>query len=65
MSEVADFLKLSQGTVRRMVRRGDLKAVRLPTRAVRFEWADVEALLTPIAPDETDDFITDQLRGHA
>lgn len=40
----------SENTVRNMIRRGDLTAVRVGPRLVRVREADVEAALNPIEP---------------
>lgn len=44
--EVADYLSLSPRTVERMVHAGELPAVRLSPRAVRFREVDVRDLIS-------------------
>lgn len=47
VAELAAILSINQLTVRRMVKRGQLTAVRLG-RAVRFDPADVDAFLATV-----------------
>jgi len=47
VAELADILSINQLTVRRMVTRGQLTAVRLG-RAVRFDPDDVDAFLASV-----------------
>ena len=43
--EVADVLGVSSETVLRWTRRGDLAAIRLPSGAIRYREADLDAWL--------------------
>jgi excisionase family DNA binding protein len=43
--EVAELLRVSAETVLRWTRRGELPAIRLPSGALRFREADLEACL--------------------
>lgn len=47
IAEVADRLRLHPATIRRYVRNGQLDAARLPGGGLRFDPADIDALLTP------------------
>lgn len=47
VTELADILSVNQLTIRRMVKRGQLSAVRIG-RAVRFDPADIDAFLTTV-----------------
>jgi excisionase family DNA binding protein len=49
--QVADFLAVTDRTVRRLVQRRRLRAYRLG-RQLRFRRADVDALFTPVTIDE-------------
>jgi len=44
VEEVAERLKLSQKTIRRLIERGDLPAIRFD-RVIRIKQADLEAFL--------------------
>lgn len=44
--QVAERLAVDQKTVRRMVQRGELRAIRVGAKALRVLSSDVEALLT-------------------
>ena len=48
-SEVADRYRVTTTTVRRWVAAGDLEAIRLPGKRLRFRLADVEALAVPVS----------------
>jgi excisionase family DNA binding protein len=50
--ESAAYLKVSQSTIRNLVLREQLKAVRVGIRIVRFRKSDLDALLTPLANGE-------------
>lgn len=52
-SEVAEQYRVSTMTVRRWVAAGDLEAIRLPGRQLRYRRSDVEALGQPADPDDT------------
>lgn len=45
VKEVALLLNVSQETVRRMIRKGQIKAVRLPTGTIRIPESEVIRLL--------------------
>lgn len=47
VEEVADYLRLSNLTVRRMIERGEIPAVRIG-KGIRIREEDVEASLRPI-----------------
>lgn len=47
VNELADLLSVQQLTIRRMVKRGQLTAIRIG-RAVRFDPADVDAFLASV-----------------
>lgn len=47
VNELADILSVNQLTIRRMVKRGQLVAVRIG-RAVRFDPADIDAYLATV-----------------
>lgn len=46
VGEVADLLKLNAQTIRNMIDRGELTAVRVGSRRVRIQRADLEAFLS-------------------
>lgn len=50
VKKAAHVMGCSENTVRNMIRRGDLTAVRVGPRLVRVREADVEAALNPIEP---------------
>lgn len=50
VAELADALSVNQLTIRRMVKRGQLTAVRIG-RAVRFDPDDVDAFLATVRTD--------------
>lgn len=43
MQEVAEYLRISENTVRKLIKQGDLKATKLG-RAYRFKTEDVKAV---------------------
>lgn len=45
VADVADLLKLNQQTVRNMIDRGDLRAVRVGPRRVRIKQSDLNAFI--------------------
>lgn len=47
-AEAADYLGITDRTLRRMVARGDLPGYRLGPRLTRFDQSDLDALLRPI-----------------
>lgn len=47
-AEAAEYLGITDRTLRRMVASGELPAYRLGKRLLRFEQADVDALLRPV-----------------
>lgn len=47
-AEAAQYLGITDRTVRRLVASGELKAYRLGPRLLRIDQADVDALLRPI-----------------
>ena len=51
MAEAARLLKVSQSSVWRWIRRGQLKAYRAGQRGVRLKLADVEAALSPVSEE--------------
>lgn len=46
--EAAEYLGVTDRTIRNMIRRGDLSARRLGKRAVRIDVADLDKALRPI-----------------
>jgi excisionase family DNA binding protein len=50
VKKAAQVMGCSENTVRNMIRRGDLTAVRVGPRLVRVREADVQAALNPIEP---------------
>lgn len=50
ISEVADYLRITERTVREMIRRGELPAAKL-AKSYRIKCADVEKLLSTEAKD--------------
>jgi excisionase family DNA binding protein len=48
-SEVARKLRVDVETVRRWARSGKLRAIRLPSKQMRFLLSDVEAMTSPLA----------------
>lgn len=48
LETAAEYLDVSQLTVRRRIASGQLRAYRLGARAIRVDLADVDALLLPI-----------------
>lgn len=52
VAQVSDRLNLRPETVRRMIKRGELPAVRLSGGHLRVREADVEGLLQPASRDE-------------
>ena len=42
--EVKDYLKISESTLRRWIREGRLRAVKIGPKALRFRREDIEAL---------------------
>jgi excisionase family DNA binding protein len=51
--EVADLLRVNPVTVTRWLHEGTLTGVKVGPRTFRFRRADVEAKLTPVAPEAT------------
>lgn len=51
-AEVADQYRVSTMTVRRWVQAGDLEAIRLPGRQLRFRRSAVESLAQPADPSD-------------
>jgi len=49
MSDVAEMLNLSYGTIRNLVSADEIPYVRLRTRTVRFRRGDIEKMLTAAA----------------
>lgn len=45
---VAEYLGLTERSVRRYIAEGELPAYRLGPREIRIKWADVDRLLTPV-----------------
>jgi excisionase family DNA binding protein len=45
MAEAADYLRVSQRTIRNMRIRGDIKAYRSGARLVRFDLNEIDALM--------------------
>jgi excisionase family DNA binding protein len=50
VKQAAHVIGCSENTVRNMIRRGDLEAVRVGPRLIRLRAADVESALQPIEP---------------
>jgi len=50
VKQAAHVIGCSENTVRNMIRRGDLEAVRVGPRLIRVRAADVESALRPIEP---------------
>lgn len=48
VTEVADHLNVSVNTVRRMIQRGDLPAVRLAPQVIRIRLSDLETVGEPV-----------------
>lgn len=48
VAQAADYLNISQSSIRRWIRTGDLRAVRLGAHAVRIRFEDVKRFGTPI-----------------
>ena len=44
----ADYLNVTERTIRNLIARGDLTGYRLGARAIRVDRAELDALLTPI-----------------
>lgn len=53
-SEVAEQYRVSTMTVRRWVQSGDLEAIRLPGRQLRYRRSAVESLAQPADPTDTE-----------
>jgi excisionase family DNA binding protein len=51
ISQAAEMLKLSKGTIRNLITRGDLKADRIG-RSIRIRKENINALLTPYSGGE-------------
>lgn len=49
IAEAADRMSVSVPTVRRMIRSGELPAVRLSSQVIRIRVADLDALGEPVA----------------
>lgn len=47
-AEAADYLGVTERTIRRYIAEGQLRGYRLGRRALRLDQADVDALLRPI-----------------
>jgi excisionase family DNA binding protein len=64
VAEVAQMLKLNQQTVRNMIIRGDLGAVRVGPRRVRIRQSQLDAFLAPneAEPEAADDADVDPWR---
>lgn len=52
LAEAARLLDVSTDTVRRMIARGELQAVRVGLRKIKLRVTDVEAAARPILPTE-------------
>lgn len=48
IAESAEYLKVSKNTIRNLVLRDQLKAVRVGARIVRIHKTELDALLTPV-----------------
>ena len=47
-SAAAEYLNVTDRTIRNLIARGDLTGYRLGARAIRVDRAELDALLTPI-----------------
>ncbi|ATG51927.1 excisionase [Brachybacterium vulturis] len=47
-STAAEYLNVTDRTIRNLIARGDLTGYRLGARAIRVDRAELDALLTPI-----------------
>jgi excisionase family DNA binding protein len=54
LNQTADFLGVSIDSVMKMIRGGNLPAVRVGPKLIRIRFADVERLLKPIVPRPQD-----------
>lgn len=67
LAEVADYLRVSKRSVRRMIRLGSLPAYRIGgSGPYRFRNRDVDALLVPadrLVEEDVHSYITDQTEG--
>ena len=52
IEQTADVLGLHANTIRNLIRRGDLKAVRIGARIIRVNATDVAAILAPVVAGE-------------
>lgn len=48
LAEAAEYLSVTDRTVRNFIARGDLTGYRIGARAIRVDLRELEALLTPI-----------------
>ena len=48
LGDAAEYLSVTERTVRNFIARGDLTGYRVGTRAIRIDLRELEALLTPI-----------------
>ncbi|WP_420111543.1 helix-turn-helix domain-containing protein [Pseudactinotalea sp.] len=48
LSDAADYLSVTERTIRNFIARGELTGYRVGTRAIRVDLRELEAMLTPI-----------------
>lgn len=48
LSDAADYLSVTERTIRNFIARGELTGYRVGSRAIRIDMRELEALLTPI-----------------